>query len=512
MSDSALPGVDNETALLVWAVQSCGPAPRLRPLDTDRLLHLCNVHKMTHRLFARLEAEQPSSVPVSVLTALRLRRLHIERQSRAQIECARDIDKIARRATGKPALWIKGFSVYALTGKREHRHPSGDLDLLCADPAALFDALVEAGYTGYVHERAAGEVGHEWATLESNGVSIEIHGHYPSNVYPDGLKRNDPAFGVCTGHRIQPCTNFRVHQIGYDDLSPYSCLASGGDTAGLTVLSPAACAFLLCLHECRSFIVPVFWNAHTFLLSTIADVFDLACRPDFNRRAFAALCRTHHANDAARFIGTLLAAYFGRDPLTGQKADAPFVFPRTLTSFGGWLAFDTPYSLLSPLDENRFWSALGLNEVCVPAYKKSAVYTLGGDAPTLLSAITQNPEKARLPFRFTLSQEDRVVYLDTVFPTPLSARDAYDVQSVAFTGQYQTLRWVYVGKQGGDVRYGGDPLLRGVVVESAGRGYRMRLPLFTLRDRRSDLRRLLVFKKNANPLTIVPVRFLCEAA
>jgi hypothetical protein len=424
---------------------------------------------------------------------------------------ARRITALALAATGQPPVFLKGFSVFALTGERRHIRASDDLDVLTAAPGKLCRALLDSGYEG--EDRTAHD-SHELAVLRDGEGAVDIHRYFPVATYPAWLSGPEAGrlLAAHSGLRFQPPRHYcSVKSVAYGDL--VGRLAREDEktpeAADLPVLAAAASAFILCAHEFRTYVEPVFWRPFCVTLGTLADVYDLALHPRFDPRAFWTMVDRFRGHDSVRLVRYLLDRFFGTDPFAaGMSSTAPaFTFPRSLTSFGVWAMPQAPDDLLVPLDTTWVFDALGTNVVPLSTDCSLRHYGSdpGGEGRPVEHAVIQSVGRETLSFSFACTEEGGVLTATVILPEPLTQGEAYDVEFISYSGSKQVMQRVAIAGRGGQMQLKREGW-GNVAVAASGVGYiaRLSLPLLELDPRGGPYPMLLVIvrrKTGSRPLS-----------
>lgn len=298
---------------LIWAAG--GPrTPRFAEVGTDELLHALLRHRLETRLLFRARAEEVE-VPGAVLTEVTARHERYVEVVRQQIETFQQLQQeLARLSPTERVLPIKGFGLYALTGKEEHIRYSWDVDVIGTDAAAVVAAartITEEGYHFHGED-------HPYVYAHMDG--IEVHTRYLVTSYPKGVGPEgcDPRLNPGVLRLQEP---FVAAPLTYADLA-----ANLATDARVPVQVPSAeMALLIRLaHVYVGFAIetrPFPWA--TVRLEELCQVRELVALPAFDAHVFRGLVERHHGHVVLEFARHLCRELFGSDPFEDAgKADA----------------------------------------------------------------------------------------------------------------------------------------------------------------------------------------------
>jgi Uncharacterised nucleotidyltransferase len=156
---------------LIWVASGTGSAA-FDGIDDVALFDAIHKHRLDSRLWYRLDQDE-TLVP---------RRLHDRIRARHQENLARTREQVAMygqlrdaliAATGAGhVLPLKGFGLYALTGRDEHIRYSADVDVIGAHAPDVVTAALTVTEEGYHHH------GEEHPYVFAHMGQIEVHGRY----------------------------------------------------------------------------------------------------------------------------------------------------------------------------------------------------------------------------------------------------------------------------------------------------------------------------------------------
>ena len=328
--------------ILKWAVRSGLPAPAFEAMDQDVLIDLTTYHRIEARLLARLASARPAGCPASLLTRLRIRQHQVRLHTEERIDAAREMSHAMRARGLPPPIFVKGFAAYALTANPDGLHYSGDLDPFAGDLPAFWDGLHDLGYIGKRKDT------HEWAKLQRDGITLDIHQYFPMLAYPPEV-RDLPAERLEArqnlGHWQLPAPASGLvdsaEPIRWGDLSPAAVSGRAPGTEELLFPSPTLLCLIHCAHCFRSSVTRLHYMDPRggFRLYELLSICELARLPGFDAKQFISLVDRYAAHDSVRLINTLTASFLGArvlpecDP-AGEDAET---FPEQLI-YGGWVS------------------------------------------------------------------------------------------------------------------------------------------------------------------------------
>lgn len=376
----------SRTALLDTLLWAAGAprTPRFAEVDEERLLHALLRHRLETRLLFRARAEG-ITVPPAVLEEVTRRHTHYVEVVDEQIRTFRRLQvELERLSPGEKVLPIKGFGLYALTGREEHIRYSWDVDVMGTDPAAVVEAartITEEGYHFHGED-------HPYVYAHMDG--IEVHTRYlvtsfPKGVGPEGL---DPQLNPGVLRLQEP---FVAAPLTYPDLA--ANLAVDADLpvevprAEMALLIRLAHIYVGYAIETRPF------PYATVRLEELCQVRELAALPGFDPEVFRGLIERHHGHVVLGFARHLCRELFGSDPFEDaghaavlERLDVEW-FPQNLWWDGidagfptrlGW----TPEDLVVRTEE---WpdlvDELGAWELAVDADGRCSATTRDRDVP-----------------------------------------------------------------------------------------------------------------------------------
>ena len=272
-------------------------------LDVDPavLLDLVEQHALAGRLERQLQAASASprwrdAVAKQHQDTIALAASH----ARATLE-------ISARLGREPVL-VKGISA-ALLMNEPHITRCGDIDLICADGAAIVDVVTELGYA-----RTRAPFMHEIGEFTKQGTEIDVHEFYPVHGRGDTV----PASGG-----VQRAPSPFLHRITHERLARTWVRTS----SGVQVPDPAFLVIMLCAHAFLNFtnMWSISHRAKPYLkLGEIADVADLTRHSGFDVDRFTELVEECGAHDAVSWAAWALTILIGHNPLPVDVAGEPF--------------------------------------------------------------------------------------------------------------------------------------------------------------------------------------------
>ncbi len=410
---SPLTGEEALQAILLWTINDDAPTPVIAEFDEVMLMKLAAYHRLTARLFVRLDAARPAWCRIGLLTRFRAHQFQVREQIKRQLGYARAINDAVVAAGDPPPIWVKGFSGYALTNRVHNLHQSGDMDPFVSNLQGLWDVCIALGYAG------KRKYTHEWAKmrLPHSDVIVDIHGWFPTLQYPAGVRDATEAELSTTehpGHWRMPFLGendklFVGFSITWDDLSPDSVAGTAPGTEMLRFPSPTFACLIHCAHVLRNILTHLhFLNPIGGVrLQELMTIADLARLPAFDPARFVSLVAEFRVEDSVRAVNRLARAYLGRNLLPRDSGDwrDEYLFPEHL-HYGGWIAMITEHDFLFPRSVKSLITQLGAN--LLPGHFTGDVTELprllmhGTDPPLPHLTMTRNPARDELRFVWRL--------------------------------------------------------------------------------------------------------------
>lgn len=209
------------------------------------------------------------------------------RRCREQIAICARIGDIAASHDLPPPIVLKGPTLYAHSGVSAHLHRSSDIDLLCADPAALLEVLRSSGF----EPLDLRSVGDSYATvLAGPHQRVELHGYFP-------VPGQGPPGGVSE------------HRLTWQSLA-----AHRSEGAIASVLGPEAALIIEAAHLYGDFQrYPIPRRPCTIRAEGLAVAVDLAAMADIV--VLRELCDSTGAARVLQFVRALSVEILARDPV-----------------------------------------------------------------------------------------------------------------------------------------------------------------------------------------------------
>jgi hypothetical protein len=292
---------------LLWAAGGTG-APAFADVDESVLLEALRLHRLDSRMWHRILS---SAVPASPTLRAEVRARHQRNMDRTAEQITRfaTLREALRAMTGADqVLPLKGFGLYALTGREEHVRFSADLDVIGASAADVAKAALTVTNEGYHHH------GEEHPYVFAHMRNFEVHARYVITGFPAGEDRAayDPAL-----HRqalLLPKA-FTESTVTYDDLA--GDVVTG--TQGARVPIAEMALLIRCAHIYVGYAMdPRPLPVATVRLDELAPVNDLVNHPAFSPRRFTEICRRFRADLVVGFAGRLCREFFGTDPFASS--------------------------------------------------------------------------------------------------------------------------------------------------------------------------------------------------
>lgn len=300
---------------LIWAASGHGAFPGFDSIDADDFYEALQQHRLDGRLIGRLR-DSPGLMPREWQAAVQDR----HRQTLEHIEKQRELYSSIRSALRQadPAqelIPLKGFDLYALSGRPDHARYSVDIDILGRDPAAVTEAAREM-VTSQIHDR---EHPHEYAVFACGpeGQIVEVHRQYNITGFRAGAQAAGFTPGAMPG-QWELAERFSIFSLYYPDLAGW---LTTGHVHGRTVpvLRPEAAMIVRCAHLYVGYLINLFpLPVATVRLDELAALADLAALRSFDARRFSALCTEFKAQFVVEFGRRLSVDVLGTDPLAAH--------------------------------------------------------------------------------------------------------------------------------------------------------------------------------------------------
>ena len=497
--------------ILCWAAGAPVDVSGIPSVDPQRLLIWIARHKLAVRFVRRAQAERPHwytrALSIPLWQEGRQIRSTVERHITATQEVAQ-----AAQASGLPSpIPLKGFTTYALTGDDGVLRPSSDLDLLADDPDALIALLTRLGFANMgAHCRD-----HEAAKMQRGGVKVEVHRHVPVRSYLETLGAHmDGADQVGWSFQTAEPTG-ECRPIEYADFRQHLTAGAAPEMRSLLLPSPTLAVLVLCVHSFRDYIERgMAWLNHPIPLADLADLRDLAARPEFDADAFCALAESVGAQHSVEATARMLEIWLGVSPLPSLAGPPSIfhrrsIFPQRVSWVLGVWAYLGPLENLPVRSWDSALAALGEATTIDMTGPACAYATPGASGTPFVTAIVREVEGERLPVSLTVSATDtRLTIQAEMPPLPLGDDDAF---KFSFDGGQEIL-WRYNGPEYPD-RPVMEKLLETLPSEASvvltEDGYRFCLNL-PLRDSLSFYMTFEAERWMVGLDTLIPLRIICK--
>ena len=284
-----------------------------------------------------------------------------------------------RTAAGtSEVLPLKGFGLYALTGREEHARFSADLDVIGADSEAVVKAALTLTEDGYHYH------GEEHPYVFAHMRQIEVHARYIVTGFAAG---HDPAAYDPSQHQdaLWLPTAFTQTTVTYNDLA-----SDAADTGEYRTYMPSIEMALLirCAHIYVGYAMhPRPLPVATVRVDELAQVLDLIRHPSFRLSRFREIYRDFHADLVVSFVRQLCREFFGRDPF------GPSGEPVLPAIEHAWFP------------QNLWWDGIGAGLPVSLGWNPHDLLVRGTETPDLVT--TLNP----MPLPVTASNHARIALL-----------------------------------------------------------------------------------------------------
>ena len=407
--------MDSELEALKWGAGSRLSLEPFNSIDSDALLRLVAVHRITGRMLRRLQRDPQRWADDEMVSKLASMQSADEEGVGRQIEVFRELHD-AYSSSCRIVMPIKGFASHLLLGDQATMRPAGDIDIACSSQEHLIEALAALGFTR--HDAEAVSLHLFSPKLYRDDMVIDAYDFVPVWKYPQktNLTAHTTEHGaVVFNPKILP----KYGRIYFPDLIRHTVQYPTPESRPFVIPNHTMMAFLLCTHIFRDFFQALPHPTIPLLkLGTLADLYDLARHPSFVREAFVKLIEQFDGEDCVLFAGKLLEAYFGQNPLPSLSTRYEHTrLWQLYYLYTYWLP--APYSsndLLACPDPTRPLSDLVdlLRGSIVRAgvstnERKLTVFGQGGQT---VRALVNNVEDRRLPVDFSLRWLSEGLVLD----------------------------------------------------------------------------------------------------
>lgn len=406
--------------VLKWAAGCPADVSDIGGVDEDRLLEQVAEHRLARCLLDRLRRDKPAWGRRSLMTRAWGQCQRAGEQMRRHAAALREIAHACAAANQPPPIMVKGFSLYALTGRPEHLRYSADMDLFGDDPTRLVDTLRALGYADVARVSLAP---HEYAVMERGGVLIEVHSHFPVQCYPASIIPLDYIPEQHPGIWWQPeYQNSLPHtEITYQDMMNATARGAAPEADGLTMLTPPMMVIILCAHIFRNII-----EGRRPRVCEFADVRDLVQHPAFDSGRFSEIVEKFEGRDAVRMTNHIGMCCLGTQLLPQDTNEGEWnTEQRLLQALGYWVGWHSFEEMLLPPEPGDLFARLGANAVIAATGGVSTLYSVmgAGAGEQIMRLIVPTSQECPLPFKFSVAAVEEMLIFDVFLPQTLADED-----------------------------------------------------------------------------------------
>ncbi len=407
--------MNSELEALKWGAGSRVPLESFDSIDSDAILRLVAVHRVTGRMFRRLQRDPQTWADDELVSELASMQSTDEEGVGRQIEVFRELHD-AYSSSDRIVMPIKGFAPYILLGDRATIRYSGDIDIACSNQEHFLEVLSALGFTR--HDAEAVSLHLFSPKSYRDDMVIDAYDFVPVWKYPqetDLTAYTTEHGAVVFNPKVLP----EYGRIYFHDLIRHSVQYPSPELGPLVIPDHTMMVFLLCTHIFRDFFQALPHPTMPLLkLGTLADLFDLARHPSFVGEAFVKLVEQFDGEDCVLFAGNLLEAYFGQNPLPSLPARYEHTRLWELYYlYTYWLpAPYSPNDLLACPDPTRPLSdlvdLLGGSIVRAGVSSNGTNLTVFGQGGRAVRALVNNVEDRQLPVELSLKWLSEGLALD----------------------------------------------------------------------------------------------------
>jgi hypothetical protein len=277
-------------------------------VDEGNLINLIHSHALTGRFLKRLTTDDTVKFTQKFRTNLYQLHTKIKKQVKKNLNAFCFIQSRLPDAT--QLICIKGFSTYVLVGKEEVFR-FGDIDLLCKDNQALIETLIKLQY-----KQTRMPFLHELGEYTKGSIEVDLHSHFPIFSYGESFQYIDFPHSSKSAILQQNCS-MKQQYIGFDTLLKHSLNVNTSSTINVRVADPNMLALIICAHSFMNYVN--MWSiSHRqkayIRLGELADLFDLARHPAFDKNTFLALVTQFEGHDTVEWAVSMTQLLLGKSP------------------------------------------------------------------------------------------------------------------------------------------------------------------------------------------------------
>jgi hypothetical protein len=318
-------------ALAKWVSGDPHPPPAIS-WDVDSALNVLRRHKLLCRCALAFSQLRPTWASQELEDAVAVAAADVVASLGGRLAATQAIQEVLEQSdpeVGASLVTLKGPTLFALTGDPAMIRNSGDIDLLCADPALLTECMSSLGYARVDQYNRP----HEYVSLGNGAFEVDVHDYIP-------VLRCDSPATLDDGPWPTPLVS--TSGFGFYGL-PFSLILEHSvrrevDGCRLRIANVTLAAFLAILHLFREYAHSPFLKPFaTVRLGEVAEIDLLMRLPDFEIGLFQSLVLSHGADTALRFYSSIYSRL-----KSGSTASSPLApeFPYELWQDGFVVADD----------------------------------------------------------------------------------------------------------------------------------------------------------------------------
>ncbi|WP_372424374.1 nucleotidyltransferase family protein [Salinarimonas chemoclinalis] len=310
-------------------------------------------HRVGGRVLASAAIGAGPDLSAETLEALKVEQLEIESAFAADAAALRRLSA-AHLDPRAPAVLLKGHAAHLTLGTRRSLRRTLDIDLVCARPEPLLQAVRRGEAESYRNPSP-----HELANARFFGRDVDLHAHYP--IWDFAPSR--PTWTVAVEDGLVAC---HAGRLAVSPLEPARLLADALPVPALgapyvRVPDPAASILVLAAHGYRNAVsrssVSVREKPPVRLVELV-EIRDLLDHPGFDRDRLAALASALDAGRTLALAGGLVDAVLDDDRLAALAASLGSGSDRLPVSVWGGIWIDPAYDARALLDRHASTEAV----------------------------------------------------------------------------------------------------------------------------------------------------------
>lgn len=304
-------------------------------------------HRVGARVLAAAEGGTGWDLGADVVRALQAEQRDVHTAFQADVRALRLLND-AHLAPGAPAVLLKGYAAHLALGTPRSLRRTLDLDLVCARPEPLLDAVRRGEAESYRNPSP-----HELANARFFGRDVDLHAHYPIWSYAPSR----PTRTVDVEDGIVACHHGR---LAVAPLEPARLLADAIPAAALgapqvRVPDPAVSILILAAHAYRNAVsrssVSVREKPPVRLVELV-EIRDLLDHPRFDPDRLVELACALEAGRTLALAGSLVDAVLDDGRLSASAGSLGASPGRLPVSVWGGIWIDPAYDARALLDRH----------------------------------------------------------------------------------------------------------------------------------------------------------------